>query len=225
VSIGVADVPANQEQALFTLNWPGSRLDPILTDPSGRSVGTGYTGATISTSNTLATILISNPMAGKWQIAAVGADVPEGNTSYSAIFSTRQGNTAVPQSGMEVFLIVAVVAGGGLAAYVLSRRGRTAPQRAACEAHLRGLSGEMAGIAFTLADGYQVGRGSGCQILLSDPAVSRIHTRFRYAGGAWYVQDQRSDGGTFLNGMRIRATAVHSGDHIQIGSSEFIFEE
>jgi Mg-chelatase subunit ChlD len=118
LDLGSVDVPQNQSILLYTLNWPGSRLDPILIDPSGQRVDASYPGASISTYSTLASIVIANPKPGTWQLAAFGADVPEGTTDFNALLSARPAPpTEVPTppqpSGLPVAVLFIALVGGG----------------------------------------------------------------------------------------------------------------
>lgn len=226
VEIGTTDIPANQSQILFTLNWPGSRLDPVLIDPSGKLVDASYPGASVAASSTLASIIINDPLAGQWKLAALGADVPEGVTSYNAMLSARANTSAVApvsSGGFPFVLLVMVVAGGGVAAYVIARR--KAGTASAPMARLVGVSGPLAGqvIAVTTS-AFTIGRSSACQLRIVEPTVSRRHAQLRYAQGTWFLQDLGSDGGTFVNGQCVSATRLNSGDQITIGSSTLLFE-
>ncbi|GLZ29146.1 hypothetical protein Lesp02_13360 [Lentzea sp. NBRC 105346] len=49
----------------------------------------------------------------------------------------------------------------------------------------------------------RVGRGPGSDIVLDDPSVSRDHLRVEYDNG-WVVRDQRTRGGTWLDGRELR---------------------
>jgi len=73
-------------------------------------------------------------------------------------------------------------------------------------------------------DNVLLGRSSQCQICLPDKFVSRRHARLRYAQGQWFIQDQGSPGGTFVNGQRVHATRLHDGDIIRIGKTELRFQ-
>jgi hypothetical protein len=79
------------------------------------------------------------------------------------------------------------------------------------------------GERISVRDGFQIGRGSDCDLRLADRAVSRQHARIRYAGGGWFLQDLDSTGGTFVNGQRVAAVRLGPGDRIQIGPDTFIF--
>lgn len=72
-------------------------------------------------------------------------------------------------------------------------------------------------------DNVLLGRGSQCQICFPDKFVSRRHARLRYAQGQWFIQDQGSSGGTFVNGARVNATRLNDGDVIRIGKTELRF--
>jgi uncharacterized protein YegL len=231
VDIGAVDVPANQSLMLFTLNWPGSRLDPILKDPNGQPVDANYQGASVSTSSSLASIIVNNPKAGQWQVAAQGVDVPEGVTTYNAAVSSRAGamTPATSAAGSFPLVILAIVLGGGaVGVYVLSRTARRQRTGAGAvqgaTARLIGLGGAMAGRTLPVgATTLTIGRGRLNTIALSDTQASRRHAVIRYGQGRWFIQDQGSSTGTFVNGQRVTATALNNGDRIRIGSTEFEF--
>lgn len=71
----------------------------------------------------------------------------------------------------------------------------------------------------------RIGRGNGCQICLSDPLSSRTHVILSYEEGEWTASDAESRNGTMVNDEKITSTMVlQSGDRIQIGSTELLFE-
>jgi hypothetical protein len=230
LNIGTATMPTNQALALFTLNWPGSRLDAQLTDPSGRVVDSSYPGASISTAASIVSIILQKPQAGLWKFAVNGVDVPEGVTDYDAILSVRPNPAnAIPPSSPSsagIPIILLVLAGGGIGAYALTRIRKRAPQTAQTgmrRAYLVGQRGLLSGRSIPLTDGLLIGRGSTCHVHLEDASASRQHARFRYAQGAWYIQDMKSAYGTYVNGRRVMAQRLKSGDRIQIGSCELEF--
>jgi hypothetical protein len=73
-----------------------------------------------------------------------------------------------------------------------------------------------------LSDSFSMGRSSENQLILPDRTVSKLHVRLRYAQGAWYLQDQDSGNGTFVNGDNVQALRLNSGDEIAIGPFRFI---
>jgi hypothetical protein len=72
-------------------------------------------------------------------------------------------------------------------------------------------------------DYFRIGRGSQNDLQLPDQRVSRQHVHLRYAQGTWFLQDQGSSGGTFINGREVAAGRLNSGDQITIGNTTFIF--
>ena len=230
VTVGSVEVPSNQSEMLFTLNWPGSQLDPVLIDPKGQQVASGYPGATFRTTNTLATVIIQNPLAGAWQVLAKGVDVPQASTYYHAVVSVRANTAPAPQptsAGFPVALLIILLGGSAVAIYVLfiktqGRRpalaggGGFAPPPG--EAHLMMLSGPYAGQSISVYDGLTIGRNRTCGICLVDPSVSRQHAILRYSDGGWFIQDQGSTGGTYINNVRLNAARLRSGDNIRIGN-------
>lgn len=80
------------------------------------------------------------------------------------------------------------------------------------------------GEIYRAGDGFRIGRGSACDLRLRDRSVSRNHAVVRFANDRWYVQDQGSLHGTFVNGQRTEAAELRPGDRISIGDSEFEFK-
>jgi pSer/pThr/pTyr-binding forkhead associated (FHA) protein len=63
-----------------------------------------------------------------------------------------------------------------------------------------------------------IGRGVSSDIRIEDQAVSQSHAIIVRHGRYARVLDNRSATGTYLNGRRVVATNLHSGDVICIGS-------
>lgn len=68
-----------------------------------------------------------------------------------------------------------------------------------------------------------MGRRRDNDVVIADKAVSRRHAVIRYARGRYYLQDQDSAHGTFLNDQRIGASVLKDGDRITIGDTELEF--
>lgn len=75
-----------------------------------------------------------------------------------------------------------------------------------------------------LTDKVLLGRGTDCQILLPDSAISRRHALIEQRGEQYWLTDLDSRGGTFINDLRLDAKlAVPLGEHdrIRIGAWRF----
>ncbi|MBM3461999.1 MAG: FHA domain-containing protein [Armatimonadetes bacterium] len=71
----------------------------------------------------------------------------------------------------------------------------------------------------------RIGRDPANTISLNHPQVSRYHAEIGWHGNAWYITDNRSTNGTFLNGQRLAApTVLNRGDRIKIGDYSFFFD-
>jgi hypothetical protein len=66
----------------------------------------------------------------------------------------------------------------------------------------------------------RVGRGGDNGIVLEGDSVSRRHAHFERRTGAWYIVDDGSTNGTFLNEEQVRGDAMlNNGDRVKIGPS------
>ena len=70
-----------------------------------------------------------------------------------------------------------------------------------------------------------IGRDAGNALVLRDMASSSRHARLVKDENGWRIEDLGSSNGTFVNGWRIETVRLNSGDRVQIGASEFIFED
>jgi DNA-binding CsgD family transcriptional regulator len=69
-----------------------------------------------------------------------------------------------------------------------------------------------------------VGKGTGNDIVLEDPTVSRLHASLEEFAEGWCVTDLGSSNGTFVNGNRIwGAHRLRHGDEIRVGRSKLLF--
>lgn len=87
-------------------------------------------------------------------------------------------------------------------------------------------SGALQGRRFQLVPDrpFSVGRSANVDLLIDDPKVSRSHCRLEYGSGAWKVVDPGSSNGTFLNGKRVGAAPLCSGDVLEIGGCQVRYQ-
>lgn len=64
-----------------------------------------------------------------------------------------------------------------------------------------------------------LGREPACQVVLSDPTVSRRHARLRFRDGVWLIEDLRSRNGTIVNGVAVGRCELRPGDELRLGGS------
>lgn len=73
--------------------------------------------------------------------------------------------------------------------------------------------------------GAVLGRSRECDVVLDDSSVSRRHARLRPQPDGWVLEDLDSTNGVRVNGRTLRgAQALRSGDRIELGSTEVVFE-
>src|SRR5512140_762216 len=66
-------------------------------------------------------------------------------------------------------------------------------------------------------DALTIGRNEQCEIVISDPRVSRRHSQITWDGAYCTLEDLGSTNGTFVNGRRLtRAHVLHAGDEIRV---------
>jgi pSer/pThr/pTyr-binding forkhead associated (FHA) protein len=75
-----------------------------------------------------------------------------------------------------------------------------------------------------LAGGVRtIGRSTGADFIVDAALVSRVHCRLSaLPNGELEVRDLESTNGTFLNGVRVEAARVTSGDHLKVGRVELL---
>ena len=78
---------------------------------------------------------------------------------------------------------------------------------------------------YAIQSGTWIGRDPNCSVCVDDESVSSHHACILWEAKAqtWYVEDNLSESGTFVNGRRIAHAALEDGDVIQVGRSRFIF--
>jgi len=146
--------------------------------------------------------------------------------------STR---TSPPSIGPIVLGVVAVIGAVVLVASLSKRSRRQIGESSLHEdggvvvqeaqAALRIHSGAQQGKLYALRDGDVIGRGSHCNIRIVDRSISRIHGLIRKAEGSWYIQDQGSSMGIYVNHNRVTATRLFDGDIVKLGDTELVFTE
>jgi hypothetical protein len=86
--------------------------------------------------------------------------------------------------------------------------------------------GGRAGESFKAAgDRTRIGRSPDCDVFLDDVTVSRNHAVLVQRDGEFWVEDQGSLNGTFVNRKRIDSAQLENGDELQVGKYRLTFVE
>jgi pSer/pThr/pTyr-binding forkhead associated (FHA) protein len=84
--------------------------------------------------------------------------------------------------------------------------------------------GPNAGSRFLIdKDVTTAGRHPESDLFLDDVTVSRKHAEFRRTDAKFFVHDQGSLNGTYVNRQRVEDTELANGDELQIGKFKLIF--
>lgn len=84
----------------------------------------------------------------------------------------------------------------------------------------------MTGETFMPVNGETtIGRHQESAIFLDDVTVSRNHAVILHKQDGYYVQDQGSLNGTYVNRVRVETQKLSDGDQLQIGKYKLIFIE
>jgi hypothetical protein len=86
--------------------------------------------------------------------------------------------------------------------------------------------GGRSGEAFNVTgERMTIGRSPEAEIFLDDVTVSRKHAVLVHDDDAFFIEDQGSLNGTFLNRRRIESGRLENGDELQIGKYKLSFLE
>ena len=66
-----------------------------------------------------------------------------------------------------------------------------------------------------------VGREPSCEIVVTDGSVSRRHARLEKRGSTWWVVDQGSANGTYVNSLKVAEQALKNGQELRFGALAF----
>ena len=88
-------------------------------------------------------------------------------------------------------------------------------------------TGASAGARFELlpAEENMLGRDWECKIVLNDPQCSRMHACVTRGEDGWWIRDNNSSNGTFVNGQTINEARLVDGSEVRVGNSVFSFTE
>lgn len=90
---------------------------------------------------------------------------------------------------------------------------------------LQQASGNEKGRIFELhAARLTLGRSPECDVVLDVEGVSRVHALLVNSDGSWFIRDNNSKNGVFVNGQQQKESWLETGDMVQLGTFVFRFE-
>jgi hypothetical protein len=103
---------------------------------------------------------------------------------------------------------------------VLSEAQRVSASRVA----IRGISGSLCGRSFTLTEPKVVGRGTGCDIRIDDPALAERECQFELHGDRVVLRSLGHGEFTSVNGVSVGDAVLAPGDQVVIDQHRFVLE-
>jgi Protein of unknown function (DUF3662)/FHA domain len=115
--------------------------------------------------------------------------------------------------------------GGNTMIFSNSERVRDAVERAGARRRSKALLVVSGKRLLVSPRGATIGRSRDCDVVLEDSSISRHHAELRPEGSGWAIEDLGSTNGVRVNGAGIDgAQRLRSGDRIEMGSTEILFE-
>lgn len=212
VDVGSVEVPQDKGELYITLQWPGSDMDLMATDPLGNAITENYPGASFAKYDRLIYLIIEDPFPGPWILKAQGIDVPEGLMTYHAIASVRGEGKSQPtaSSNQSTWIILGVGFGVLLvfAFVVISSRSPVPSGVSSVQNQAKLRRGQLV-----------IGRHPQCEMVLNDSHVSARHAIIQRTPQGYMLTDQATVNGTYVNGQRVQQLLLRGGEQIHIGDS------
>lgn len=108
---------------------------------------------------------------------------------------------------------------------VIVPEGRSFQQQAGPIARVVYVNPEGMETDFTLSGRTTIGRHPSNKIRLNDREISKQHAVIERHNGDWFIRDQDSSNGTYLNNRRIQEAPLRHGDELMLGSMRLSFVE
>lgn len=127
---------------------------------------------------------------------------------------------------LRILIVVALYSFLGLMLWMLVRE-RQSPHAPVSPARLILLPpGNTPASEHILRSSVWIGRDPNCAVRVSDEYTSARHARLAWdpATSAWWIEDNASRNGTWVNEARVIRCALGAGDIIRVGEARFRFE-
>ncbi|NLA65896.1 MAG: FHA domain-containing protein [Leucobacter sp.] len=185
-----------------------------LVRPSGESVDVVVTADATTTVGEVATRIAESKQSGTgWD----GTDSARGFTLQ--VQGPAQGGYEVI-APRKILGETAIESGRTVALLAFDSNHPASVSNGPCSAELLVVQGHDRGNRYTVTEaGALLGRGTGIDVPLSDPLVSKRHARLEVEPGALTVIDLNSANGLLVDGITVPRATLAVGDLIGIGSS------
>ena len=79
--------------------------------------------------------------------------------------------------------------------------------------------------SYSIKESATIGRSKRCQVYIDDPYMSKNHAKIFLRDGQFFIEDQGSTNGSFLNGRRLpdQPVKLKDSDKLSFGNISFIF--
>lgn len=81
-------------------------------------------------------------------------------------------------------------------------------------------SGERAGKRHEFTERVLLGRGGDCDLVITDPAISRHHAEIAWEYVEYWLKDLKSANGSFINSVQVDRSPLRDGDLVEIGLTQ-----
>jgi len=69
-----------------------------------------------------------------------------------------------------------------------------------------------------------IGRGADCDVQIAAESISLRHCQLTRKSDGWWITDEQSTNGTFVNGQRVSKALLSRGDRVRLGLVAFTFD-
>lgn len=128
--------------------------------------------------------------------------------------------------GLRVLAVVALYAFFGVLLWALLRERRTAPPALPAAQLLQLSEDGREGRRYDVGASVWIGRDPNCLVRADDEFTSARHAQVLWDAGdqSWWLEDNLSRNGTFLNEQRITRAQLKDGDVLRAGRAQFRFQ-
>ncbi|MFN4294391.1 MAG: FHA domain-containing protein [Thermoflexales bacterium] len=131
---------------------------------------------------------------------------------------------------LRMLIVIALYAFLGALLWALLRERDSATAPAVPTSRLTRLTGDEADSAsercYAIRSAAWIGRDPNCLVHADDEFASARHAQvlWRAEDQAWWIEDNLSRNGTFVNGQPVMRSRLKDGDVIRVGHAQFKFE-